>query len=396
MSTNSLPLTHHSISAARTTLHPPHIHLTPVLTSTTLSALASSPRGSRTAGERPAQPTLRLWFKCENLQRGGSFKIRGAVYALGRLLEEEERKRVEGVEEGRLDGWVREKGVVTHSSGNHAQAVALAARDHNLPAHIIMPSIATPQKIAAAKAYGARVYLSGSTYPEREALTRQVISATGARLISSCDHPDIILGQGTMGLEMQEQVSALMSSSSSSSSSLNPYGRDSPKGLLDGIITPCGGGGMLSGVALSAEGTGVRVFGAEPSYQGADDGRRGFYAGERIEQVETMTVAEGLRVPVGRGPWEVIHGRGLVRDMYSVGEEEILAATRLVWERMKLVVEPSACVGLAVVLFDEEFRAMVEREAGEDGWDLGIVLSGGNVGGEVVAQMLMSDDSARL
>ncbi|KAG6054923.1 hypothetical protein E4U17_003344 [Claviceps sp. LM77 group G4] len=385
MSTNSLPLTRHSISAARTTLHPPHIHLTPVLTSTTLSALASSPRGSRTAGERPAQPTLRLWFKCENLQRGGSFKIRGAVYALGRLLE--------GVEEGRIDGWVREKGVVTHSSGNHAQALALAARDHNLAAHIIMPSIATPQKIAAAKAYGARVYLSGSTYPEREALTRQVISATGARLISSCDHPDIILGQGTMGLEMQEQVSALMNSS------LSPYGRDTPKGkkgLLDGIITPCGGGGMLSGVALSAEGTGVRVFGAEPSYQGADDGRRGFYAGERIEQVETMTVAEGLRVPVGRGPWEVIHGRGLVRDMYSVGEEEILAATRLVWERMKLVVEPSACVGLAVVLFDEDFRAMVEREAGEDGWDLGIVLSGGNVGGEAVAQMLMSDDSARL
>ncbi|KAG5996427.1 hypothetical protein E4U52_006671 [Claviceps spartinae] len=395
MSTNSLPLTRDSISAARTTLHPPHIHLTPVLTSTTLSALASSPRGSGTegggggGGERPAQPTLRLWFKCENLQRGGSFKIRGAVYALERLLEEEGREGVEGAEEERIDGWVREKGVVTHSSGNHAQALALAARDHNLPAHIIMPSIATPQKIAAAKAYGARVYLSGSTYPEREALTRQVISATGARLISSCDHPDIILGQGTMGLEMEEQVSALMSS-------LNPYERGNLAGKgLDGIITPCGGGGMLSGVALSAEGTGVRVFGAEPSYQGADDGRRGFYAGERIEQVETMTVAEGLRVPVGRWPWGVIHGRGLVSGMYSVGEEEILAATRLVWERMKLVVEPSACVGLAVVLFDDEFRAMVEREAGEDGWDLGIVLSGGNVGGKAVSQML-SDESARL
>ncbi|KAG5921077.1 hypothetical protein E4U61_007151 [Claviceps capensis] len=393
MSTNSLPLTRHSISAARTTLHPPHIHLTPVLTSTTLSALASSPRGSGTAGKRPAQPTLRLWFKCENLQRGGSFKIRGAVYALGRLLEGEEREGIEGAEEERIDGWVREKGVVTHSSGNHAQALALAARDQNLPAHIIMPSIATPQKIAAAKAYGARVYLSGSTYPEREALTRQVISTTGARLISSCDHPDIILGQGTMGLEMQEQVSSLMNS-------LNPYGcdlgeNDLGKGGLDGIITPCGGGGMLSGVALSAEGTGVRIFGAEPSFQGADDGRRGFYAGERVEQVETMTVAEGLRVPVGRWPWGVIHGRGLVSGMYSVGEEEILAATRLVWERMKLVVEPSACVGLAVVLFDDEFRALVEREAGEDGWDLGIVLSGGNVGGEAVAQML-SDESARL
>ncbi|KAG5970263.1 hypothetical protein E4U58_000550 [Claviceps cyperi] len=347
MSTNSLPLTRYSISAARATLHPPHIHLTPVLTSTTLSALASSPRGSgtegggREGGQRPVQPTVRLWFKCENLQRGG----------------------------------------------NHAQALALAARDRNLAAHIIMPSIATPQKIAAAKAYGARVYLSGSTYPEREALTRQVISATGARLISSCDDPDIILGQGTMGLEMQEQVSALMRS-------LNPYECGNPGKGLDGIITPCGGGGMLSGVALSAEGTGVRVFGAEPSYQGADDGRRGFYVGERIEQVETMTVAEGLRVPVGRWPWGVIHGRGLVSGMYSVGEEEILAATRLVWERMKLVVEPSACVGLAVVLFDDQFRAMVKREAGEDGWDLGIVLSGGNVGGEAVVQML-SDESAR-
>lgn len=127
MSTNSLPLTRHSISAARTALHPPHIHLTPVLTSTTLSALASSPRASGTGeggggggGERPAQPTLRLWFKCENLQRGGSFKIRGAVYALGRLLlegEGEGAEGVEGAEEEGIDGWVREKGVVTHSSG---------------------------------------------------------------------------------------------------------------------------------------------------------------------------------------------------------------------------------------------------------------------------------------
>lgn len=234
-----------------------------------------------------------------------------------------------------------------------------------LPAHIIMPENSMPQKIAATRGYGANVVFSGSTSVEREAVAARVVDDTGGRLVPPYDHPDIILGQGTMGLEFQDQVRELMGGSGTG---------------LDAIMTPCGGGGMLSGVGLSCEGTGILVFGAEPSFQGADDARRGYYAGRRVEAVSSMTVADGLRTPLGEHPWAIIHDRRLVAGMYSVSEAEILAAMRLLLERAKLVVEPSACVGLAVALFNEDFRAMVERNAGDDGWDLGLVLSGGNVG----------------
>jgi threonine dehydratase len=258
----------------------------------------------------------------------------------------------------------------THAhAGNHAQALALAARESSIKAHIVMPTISVPQKIAATRGYGATVYFSGSTSVEREALAEKVISETGARLVPPYDHPDIMLGQGTMGIELQEQVT----------------------GGLDAIITPCGGGGMLSGVALSAEGTGIKVFGAEPSYQGADDGKRGYEAGQRVTGVSSLTVADGLRTPVGEWPWGVIYERRLVSGMYSVTEDEIKAALRLVLERMKVVVEPSACVGLAVALFDEDFRAMVEREGGDEGWDLGIVFSGGNVGVDALGRLFSQD-----
>lgn len=226
-----------------------------------------------------------------------------------------------------------------------------------------MPANSVPQKVAATRGYGADVIFSGSTSTEREAVAARVVAETGARLVPPYDHPDIMLGQGTLGLELQAQARDLTAG----------------KGL-DAVVAPCGGGGMLSGVALSCEGTGIHVFGAEPSLDGADDGRRGFDAGRRIEAVASRTVADGLRTPVGEFPWRVIYERRLVAAMYSVAEDEILAAMRLLLERCKMVVEPSACVGLAVALFDEDFRAMVEREAGPDGWDLGIVLSGGNVG----------------
>lgn len=241
-----------------------------------------------------------------------------------------------------------------------------------------MPSISVPQKIAATRGYGAHVVFSGSTAAEREAVAAEVIAETGARLVPPYDHPDIMLGQGTMGLELQEQAAELMSNDSS------PY-KNSGKGL-DAIMTPCGGGGMLSGVALSCEGTGIRVFGAEPSYQGADDAKRGFESGERVLSVSSLTVADGLRTPLGRYPWSVIFERKLVKGMYSVTEEEIVSAMRLVFERMKMVVEPSACVPLAVALYDEDFRSMVEREAGEEGWDLGLVFSGGNVGADALGK----------
>lgn len=239
-----------------------------------------------------------------------------------------------------------------------------------------MPEISAPGKVAATKGYGANVVFSGSTSVEREAVAARVMAETGATLVPPYDHPDIVLGQGTMGLEFQDQVAELMAADSGGQDGVK---KESKKGL-DAIITPCGGGGMLSGVALSCEGTGIRVFGAEPSFQGADDCRRGLAAGKRVESVSTLTVADGLRTPVGAIPWGIIHDRKLVQAVFAVTEAQIAAALRLVLERMKVVVEPSSAVPLAVVLFNEEFRALVEREAGPEGWDVGVVFSGGNVG----------------
>ncbi|KHN96680.1 threonine dehydratase catabolic [Metarhizium album ARSEF 1941] len=370
----TLPLSRSSVLSAHELIKA-HIYRTPVLTNTTLSTLASTPQspddlqGTRFEGRTPARPKMRLWFKCENLQRVGAFKVRGAFHALGRLT----------MEEGWAEGGGKERGVVTHSSGNHAQALALAARESCVRAHIVMPTVSVPQKVAATRGYGAAVYFSGSTSVEREAVADRVISETGARLVPPYDHPDIMLGQGTMGIELQEQVAELKART-------DPYASAGTAGL-DAIVAPCGGGGMLSGVALSAEGTGVRVFGAEPSFQGADDGKRGFESGRRVEAVSSLTLADGLRTPVGEWPWKVIYERRLVSGMYSVTEEEIKKAMRLVLERMKVVVKPSACVGLAVALFDEDFRAMVEREGGDTGWDLGVVFSGGNVGVDAIGSL---------
>ncbi|KAM0287525.1 hypothetical protein ACHAQH_000479 [Verticillium albo-atrum] len=353
------PLTRDSVIEAHNLIKP-LVHLTPVLTNKTLDQLASSPRdaaslvGTKWEGRTSAKPTLRLYFKCENFQRIGAFKARGAFHAIERLK----------LEPGWLEGGGPQRGVVTHSSGNHAQALALAARESSIPAHIVMPSVSRPNKVAATKGYGAIVYHSGSTSVEREAVAAEVIAATGARLVPPYDHPDIMLGQGTMGLEFQDQARDML-----------PAGKKN----LDAIMTPCGGGGMLSGVALSCEGTGIQVFGSEPEFEGADDGRRGYEAGKRIESVKTLTIADGLRTPVGVHPWGVIYERRLVSGMLAVSEDEILQATKLVFERFKLVIEPSAAVPLATALFNEDFRTMVEREAGEAGWDLGLVFSGGNI-----------------
>ncbi|RKL48723.1 hypothetical protein BFJ72_g1620 [Fusarium proliferatum] len=330
------PLTRESVIEAHKLIGP-YVHFTPVLTNQTITKLASTPRtaeeleGTRYAGRTPARPVLRLWFKCENLQRIGAFKARGAFHAIERLKKEP----------GWLEGRGKEKGVVTHSSGNHAQALALAARESGIKAHIVMPEISNPKKIAGTKGYGARVIFSGSTSTEREAMAAKVIAETGARLVPPYDHPDILLGQGTLGLEFQQQVSELMTADAVVDGQRRLFrapvtGRDNEaprtkkeKPGLDAIMTPCGGGGMLSGVALSCEGTGIRVFGSEPSFEGADDAKRGFESGTRITTVKTLTVADGLRTPVGEHPWSVIYGRRLVSGMYSVTEEEILAAMKL-------------------------------------------------------------------
>lgn len=270
----------------------------------------------------------------------------------------------------------------------------------NLPAYIVMPTISTPSKIAATKGYGAQVIFSGSTSTEREAVVQEVVKETGARLIPPYDHPDIMLGQGTLGIELQEQVERMIAAGQESneqkkcSAALGEgAGGSEKKGSgLDAIITPCGGGGMLSGTAISCEGTGIHVFGAEPSFEGGDDCKRGLAAGKRIETVKTLTIADGLRTPVGAYPWTVIHDRRLVREMFSVTEEHIKKALRLVLERMKMVVEPSAVVGLATALFNEDFRRIVEREGGEEGWDLGIVVSGGNVSVEALGKFFAPEE----
>ena len=191
-----------------------------------------------------------------------------------------------------------------------------------------------------------------------------------------------------MALEMQEQIAKLLlfedEESETGDGSDMDQKRKKKQNNLDAIIAPCGGGGMLSGIATALYGTGIRVFGAEPSFQGADDARRGVAAGSRIDAVKTLTIADGLRTPLGQHTWSVISDPTFVHGLYAVTEQNIKDAMKLVLERMKCFVEPSAVVGLATVLYNEEFRSMVQREAGKEGWNIGVVLSGGNTTVEAI------------
>ncbi|TVY83785.1 putative serine racemase, partial [Lachnellula suecica] len=361
--TKSPPLERPSIIAAHALIKE-HIHYTPVLTNTTLDDLASQPQSASAlantpwAGQDPSKPTISFWFKCENFQKVGAFKARGAFHALKRLMTEE--------------GWDASKGVVTHSSvslGNRKPRPSprLRSTHHERPRHDRHALHLHALQNSSHKGLRRARPLLGLHVRRARSRRRGRIAETGARLIPPYDHPDIMLGQGTLGIELQEQVEGL----------------NKGKGL-DAVVAPCGGGGMLSGVALSCEGTGIHVFGAEPSFEGADDCRRGLEAGKRIETVKTLTIADGLRTPVGAYPWTVIHDRKLVRQMFSVTEEQIKAALRLVLERMKIVVEPSAVVGIAAALYNEDFRRVIEADGGEKGWDLGVVVSGGNVSVEAL------------
>lgn len=264
--------------------------------------------------------------------------------------------------------------------GNHAQALALAGKTLNIPAHIVMPSISTPSKIASTQSLGAHVVFSGSTEPERTAVMKEIQQKTGAIFVPPYDHPNTILGQGTTGLELEAQFEEVQQG----------------KKVLDAVFTPIGGGGLNAGVATwfsepaKAGGKKTLVFGAEPSFEGADDCRRGLAAGERVPTVSSKTIADGLRTPVGLNNWAVISDPSKVAGVYSVTDDQIKKAMRLVLERMKVVVEPSAVVGLAVCLFDEDFRRKVEKEGGEGGWDIGIVFSGGNTTVEAIAALFGS------
>ncbi|KAJ5391685.1 hypothetical protein N7509_007175 [Penicillium cosmopolitanum] len=381
---NTCPvLTPDSVRAAYSLISP-YIHRTPVLRSKTLDRIASTPqeesafKGTAFEGQKPATPIFRLYFKCENFQKIGAFKARGAFHALLRLCSEL------GIDE------VRKRGVTTHSSGkqdnllawdksnnsegNHAQALALAAFTLNIPAHIVMPSISTKSKIAGTRAYNARVIFSGSTEPERVAIVGEVIKETGAILVPPYDHPDIILGQGTVGLELQTQVEDLLKDSDTEN---NPKG-DS---VLNAVITPLGGGGLLAGTATYfSTKPSTNVFGAEPSFEGGDDGRRGLAYGSRIPTVSTLTIADGLRTPVGEINWTL-------GGIFAVTEQQIKDAMKLLLERLKVFIEPSAAVPFAVILFDEDFRRIVMKEGGKGGWDVGVVLSGGNTTVEAVCRL---------
>ena len=288
----------------------PHAHITPILTSTTLDTLAGR----------------RLFFKCENLQKIGAFKFRGALNAVLSLSEEEARR-----------------GVVTHSSGNHAQAVALAAKMRGIPATIVMPSTSPAVKQRAVAGYGARIVICEPTLAAREVDAAKVIDETGATLIHAYNHPRVIAGQGTVALEILTQV---------------------PE--LDTVVAPVGGGGLLSGMAIAAKSLqpDIGVYAGEPA--GADDAARSREAGRLIPQTEPKTVADGLLTSLGSNTWPVI--RDLVDGIIRVEDAEIRAAMRLVWERMKLVIEPSAAVGLAAVLSGEI-----------PGDRVAIVLTGGNL-----------------
>ncbi len=297
------------LRAARTRIAP-FVHRTPVMTSSTLDARAG----------------VQLFFKCENLQRGGAFKARGATNA---VLQ--------------LPGDVT--AVVTHSSGNHAQAVALAARERGLTAHIVMPRTSSPVKRRAVEGYGGRIYLCEPTTEAREQRARELVDETGGALIPPFDHPHVIAGQGTLALEVVEQV-----------------------GDLDALIAPVGGGGLLAGLALGAAAArpGLRVLGAEPLL--ADDTARSLATGVRQLACPPRSIADGLLTRVGELTWPVIRDR--VERVVTVSEEAIASAMWLVWERMKLVIEPSAAVPLAALLRGD-FPRTYRRVA--------VVFTGGNV-----------------
>jgi len=290
----------------------PYIHRTPVLTSHLINNKAGA----------------EVYFKCENFQRMGAYKIRGATNAILQLSASQ-----------------RSKGVVTHSSGNFAQALALAAQSLGVDAHIVMPSSAPKVKMEGVKAYGGKIYICAPTLSAREAEADRIAKETGATFMHPSNDPEVIMGQGTAALELLE---------------------DYPE--LEFVVTPVGGGGLIAGSALAAHyfGKDCRVIGAEPFE--VDDAYRSFHSGKIESNVTTNTIADGLKTVLGDKTFPLI--RKYVDDIIRVTEDEIIQAMKLIWERMKIIVEPSSAVALAAVL----------RESDRfQGKKVGIVISGGNV-----------------
>ena len=288
------------------------IHRTPVLTSATLDALCGA----------------QLFFKCENFQKIGAFKARGATNAVFALTDAE-----------------AANGVATHSSGNHAAALARAARLRGIPAHIVMPSNAPKTKIESVRRNGGIIVFCEPTLAAREAACARIIAETGARLVHPFDDHAVMAGQGTATLELLEQAAE-----------------------LDLIIVPVGGGGLLCGTAVAAKGArpGIRVIAAEPA--GADDAARSFAAGRIIPLEKASTVADGLRTSLGERNFPLI--RQHVDEVVTVSEESIVAAMRRIWEVLKIIIEPSCAV---------PYAAIMEQKIDVSGKRVGIILTGGNV-----------------
>jgi len=290
----------------------PFIHRTPVLTCRGLDALSGA----------------RLFFKCENFQKVGAFKMRGATNAVLSLPEAE-----------------KQKGVATHSSGNHAQAVALAAKVNGIQAWIVMPETAPAVKKAAVLGYGAEVIMCKPTLQAREETLAQVVAQTGAHFIHPYNDYRVIAGQATASMELMEEVNE-----------------------LDVIMTPVGGGGLLSGTALAVHylAPHISVIAGEP--RGADDAWQSFTSGKLVPSLKPNTIADGLLTSLGEKTFGII--RQYVQDIIRVEEEEIKAAMRLVWERMKVIIEPSSAV---------PFAALLQQKQRFAGKKVGIIFSGGNV-----------------
>ncbi|WP_037373708.1 pyridoxal-phosphate dependent enzyme [Salinimicrobium xinjiangense] len=290
----------------------PYIHHTPVITSRLLNELSGA----------------NLFFKCENFQRMGAFKMRGATNAILNLTKEQQ-----------------EKGVVTHSSGNFAQALSLSAKSIDVPAYIVMPSTAPQVKKEAVKGYGGKITECSPTLDEREKAAEKIMNETGSTFIHPSNDMDVIYGQGTAAIELlQEQPD------------------------LELIVTPVGGGGLIAGTALAAHhfGKNCKTIGAEPFE--ADDAYRSLQSGKIEENESANTLADGLKTQLGDKNFPII--QELVSEIIRVEEKEIVAALKLIWERMKIVVEPSSATALAAVLREKE--KFKDKK-------VGIIISGGNV-----------------
>ncbi len=289
-----------------------YVHQTPVLTSRMLNELSGA----------------QLFFKCENLQKAGAFKARGASNAVFGLSDEQ-----------------AARGVATHSSGNHGTCLSYAAGQRGIPCTVVMPRTAPQAKKDAVMGYGGRVVECEPSTSSREAVFAEVVAESGAEFVHPYNDPRVIAGQGTCALELVGQV------------------KD-----LDAVIAPIGGGGMVSGtcLTLSTIAPHIRIYAAEPEQ--ADDAARSFRAGHIIADDAPETIADGLKVPLKELTWHFV--RNHVNDILTVSEAEIIAAMELIWKRMKIVMEPSSAVPFAAVLKNRDLFA---------GQRVGIILTGGNV-----------------